>query len=141
MCTILVVDDEEDVLELARAHLSAIGHEIYSACNGEDALRFLAEHEGNPPCLILTDLRMPILDGWDLVNALKLDGRWANLPVIVCSASILPGAAPPVLRAKAYWPRRPSHEQLTHIHEHCARHHQAWPPMALDEASDAKAAG
>ena len=72
MCKILVVDDEEDVLELALAHLSQIGHEIYSAQNGEDALQFLEAHESDPPCMILTDLRMPILDGWDLVDALSI---------------------------------------------------------------------
>jgi len=140
MCSILIVDDEEDVLEWARAHLSVVGHEVHSACNGEDALQFLAAHENDPPCLIVSDLRMPILDGWDLLNALKLDSRWAHLPVIVCSASILPDAAPPVLRAKAYWPRRPSKQVLDRIHEFCLRHHQSWPPLA-GETATTKAAG
>ena len=140
MCRILIVDDEEDVLELARAHLSAVGHEVYGACNGEEALQFLAAHENDPPCLIVSDLRMPILDGWDLLNALKHDSRWAHLPVIVCSASILPDAAPPVLRAKAYWSRRPPIQALERIHEHCLRHHQSWPPLA-GEAATTKAAG
>src|SRR5687768_16440098 len=141
MCKILVVDDEDDVLEWTRAHLSRIGHEIWSAGNGEEALQFLAAHESDPPCLLLTDLRMPILDGWDLLRALKLDARWMNLPVIVCSASVLPGAAPPVLRAKAYWSRRPAKHLLEQIHEHCNRHHQSWPPLAPSEESDAKVAG
>jgi CheY-like chemotaxis protein len=140
MCTILVVDDEEDVLELAQTHLSVLGHEVHSASNGEEALHFLAEHEGDPPCMILTDLRMPILDGWDLMNALKRDHRWANLPVIVCSGSIHPDAPPPVLKAKAYWSRRPSKQALDHIHEHCLRHHQSWPPLA-GETAETEAAG
>ena len=141
MCKVLVVDDEEDVLELARSQLSSMGHGIYSAHNGEEALRFLDAHESDPPCLLLTDMRMPILDGWDLVHALRLDPRWANLPVIVCSGSVLPGSSPPVLKAQAYWSRRPSREQFEQIHVHCARHHHSWPPPPMSEPSVSKAAG
>jgi CheY-like chemotaxis protein len=141
MCKILVVDDEEDVLELARAHLSDVGHEIFSASNGEEALQFLAAHENDPPCLLLTDLRMPVLDGWDLIKAVRLDPKWAELPIIVCSASVLPGRSPPVLKAKAYWPRRPARQQFEQIHEYCARHHQSWPPMAGEAVPTTKAAG
>ena len=141
MCKILLVDDEEDVLELAQAHLPQIGHQIYSAQNGEEALQFLASHESDPPCMVLTDLRMPILDGWDLVNALHHDHRWANLPVIVYSASIHPGAAPPLLNAKAYWSRRPPKQAFEQIHEHCLRHHQSWPPLASSQVPDESAAG
>jgi two-component system cell cycle response regulator DivK len=133
VCKVLLVDDEEDVLELARTHLSAIGHEIHSASNGEEALRFLTAHEDEPPCILVTDLRMPVLDGWDLVHVLKLDARWTSLPIIVCSGSVLPGTAPPVLNAKAFWSRRPTKQQLEQIHEHCARHHRSWPPLAMDD--------
>ncbi len=141
MCRILIVDDGDDLIDLAETHLSSVGHEVYSAKNGLEALQFLKDHEDDPPCILLTDLRMPVLDGWDLVYALKRQSRWANLPVIVCSALIQPEAAPPLLNAKAYWPRRPSAHQLQHIYEHCQRHHESWPPMPLTESADRKAAG
>ena len=141
MCRILIVDDGDDLLDLAEFHLSAAGHEIFSARNGLEALQFLKAHENDPPCMLLTDLRMPVVDGWDLIYALKRQAKWADLPVIVCSALIHPNAAPPLLNAKAYWPRRPSVEQLQQIYQHCARHHQSWPPMALTDDPDHKAAG
>ena len=142
MCKILVVDDGDDVLELARTHLSAMGHQVDGAKNGEEALRVLAAHEDDLPCLLIVDLRMPILDGWDLLTALRLDARWADLPIIICSGMILPGAPPPVLRAKAYWSRRPTMQQLERIHEHCAQHSDlSWPESGRREASGAKAAG
>jgi chemosensory pili system protein ChpA (sensor histidine kinase/response regulator) len=138
---VLIVDDGDDLRELAETHLSAAGHEVYGASNGLDALQFLKEHENDPPCILLTDLRMPVLDGWDLVYALKRQSRWANLPVIVCSALIHPDAAPPLLNAKAYWCRRPSEQQFQEICQHCALHHQSWPPLPMPESPDRKAVG
>jgi CheY-like chemotaxis protein len=139
MCKILIADDADDLLDLAEFHLSAVGHEIHRAGNGMEALLFLKEHESDPPCILVTDLRMPVLDGWDLIYALR-QSRWADLPVIVCSGLIHPDAAPPLLNAKAYWPRRPSAEQFQQIHQYCARHHQSWPPLAMSESPDRKAA-
>lgn len=141
MCKILIVDDGDDVFELAQAELTPVGHEVKSARNGLEALHFLKDHDDDPPCIVVTDLRMPDLDGWDLVYALKRQPKWAGLPVIVCSALVHPDAAPPLLNAKAYWSRRPSTEQFQHIHQYCARHHQSWPPLATPESPDCKAAG
>jgi CheY-like chemotaxis protein len=138
VCKILIVDDGDDLYELAEVELSAAGHDVHSARNGFEALQFLKAHESEPPCIVLTDLCMPVLDGWDLIYALRRQSRWVNLPVIVCSALIQPDAAPPLLNAKAYWSRRPSTEEFQKIHEHCARHHQSWPPVS-SENPDRKA--
>jgi len=141
VCKVLIVDDGDDVFDLAEFHLTAVGHEVFSARNGLEALQFLKAHEDEPPCILLTDLRMPLLDGWDLVYALKRQSQWSSLPIIVCSGLIVPDAAPPLLNAKAYWTRRPSQEQLQQIHQYCTRHHQSWPPEAASESPDQKAAG
>jgi CheY-like chemotaxis protein len=141
VCRLLIVDDGDDLFELAKVYLSDVGHEIHRANNGVEALQFLAAHENDPPCILLTDLRMPVLDGWDLVYKLKVDPKWMDLPIIVCSASILPGAAPPLLKAKTYWSRRPSKEQLLEVHQYCARHHHSWPPEAMNDAPLGKIAG
>jgi CheY-like chemotaxis protein len=135
MCKILMVDDDDDVFDLAEADLSTAGHEVCRARNGLEALQFLKAHEDDPPCIVVTDLRMPVLDGWDLVYALRRQSTWASLPIIVCSASIHPEAAPPVLNAKAYWSRRPAAQDFLQIHRFCARHHQSWPPPAMGESS------
>jgi two-component system, sensor histidine kinase SagS len=141
VCKILIVDDGDDVFDLAEAELTAIGHEVASARNGLEALQYLKKHESDPPCVVVTDLRMPVLDGWDLVYALRRQSRWVDLPIVVCSGSIDPDAAPPLLNAKAYWSRRPSRKQLQEMHQYCSRHHQSWPPFAITEDQGGKVAG
>ena len=139
MCKILIVDDADDLFDLAEVRLTAVGHEVLNARNGLEALQLLKKNEDDPPCILVTDLRMPVLDGWDLVYALRRQAKWVDLPIIVCSGLIQPDAAPPLLNAKAYWSRRPPDEQFQNIHQHCRRHHQSWPPLPSSEPSDRKA--
>ena len=68
--TILLVEDEKEVLEITTAMLEAIGYEVIPACNGMEALEFYAEREGKVH-LVLTDTVMPQLDGLELLKALK----------------------------------------------------------------------
>jgi CheY-like chemotaxis protein len=65
--TVLVVDDDEDVRELAVGVLEDSGYRVLAACDGDDALRILA---GNPAVDVLfTDIMMPGLDGFSLARA------------------------------------------------------------------------
>jgi two-component system cell cycle sensor histidine kinase/response regulator CckA len=68
--TILLVEDEQEVLEITTAMLEAIGYVVIPACNGMEALEFYAERDGNIN-LVLTDTVMPQLDGLGLLKALK----------------------------------------------------------------------
>jgi CheY-like chemotaxis protein len=122
MCKILVVDDEGDIREMLRVTLSAVGHEVLEAENGRVALDLLADHARDPPCVALVDLRMPVMDGWDLMAALQADTQSPSIPVIVFSASIKHDLPNPLLRARAYWPKPPPVEQLERIYEYCMRH-------------------
>jgi two-component system, chemotaxis family, chemotaxis protein CheY len=77
--TILVVDDEASVRELLKLHLSAAGYEVHVAADaiagGYLVLR-------NPPDLIICDVNMPHMDGFEFISAVKADKSIPNIPVI-----------------------------------------------------------
>lgn len=80
---ILVVDDEEDLRVLLRFELEAQGHEVDEAGSGGEALAAIA---ASRPDLVMLDLRMPGMDGWDVLRDLQARGITPDLPVIALSA-------------------------------------------------------
>ena len=80
---ILVVDDEEDILELVRFHLTREGYQLTLAATGEDALK-KAKHETFD--LIVLDLMLPGLDGLEVAKALKADARTKSVPIVMLTA-------------------------------------------------------
>ncbi len=80
---ILVVDDHEDIRLLLRIELAADGHQISEASNGEEALAALAGDDA--PDLMLLDIMMPVLDGWEVLR--RLDGGGPPVVVITGMAS------------------------------------------------------
>src|SRR5437870_2738683 len=87
--TILVVEDDEDIREAIGEILLEEGYVIAFAENGQHALEVLADLKR--PCLLLVDLVMPHMDGWDLMSALSKNDRFATIPVVVMSATEHPG--------------------------------------------------
>jgi DNA-binding response OmpR family regulator len=83
--TILIVDDEEDILLLCRVNLEFEGYRVIAASNGADAIRLAAE---NRPDLVLLDVMMPTLDGWHVLEALKADPATARIPVVMLTARV-----------------------------------------------------
>ncbi|MBT8342992.1 MAG: response regulator transcription factor [Desulfatitalea sp.] len=81
--SILVVDDEEDILELVRFHLGREGYDVLCAETGEDAWRIVKEM---PIDLLLLDLMLPGIDGLELTRRLKNDPKTAKIPVLMLSA-------------------------------------------------------
>jgi CheY-like chemotaxis protein len=81
---ILVVEDIPNVLELLEVTLRFQGYEVISAQNGEEALKIL---EKETPALIITDILMPKLDGFALVQKLRSDPKTLAIPVIFLSAT------------------------------------------------------
>lgn len=81
--TILVVDDEEDILELVRFHLSREGYGVVCAETGEEAWRKIKE---NPVDLMVIDLMLPGMDGLELTRRLKNDPQTRPIPVMMLSA-------------------------------------------------------
>ena len=89
MATILVVDDEPDIRLLARLTLTHDGHEVQEAADGQEALDAVA---ADPPDLIVLDVMMPGVSGWDVLARLKADDDQAvrQIPVVMLTALTTP---------------------------------------------------
>jgi CheY-like chemotaxis protein len=83
--TILVVEDNDDVRDMMAVTLELEGHEVITARNGKEALDIL--RGGVVPCVILLDLMMPVMNGWEFRAALDADDELRHLPVVVISAA------------------------------------------------------
>jgi len=77
--SILVVDDDESIRELLRLHLSAAGYEVQVAADAIAAGYLVLR---SPPDLIISDVNMPHMDGFEFVAALKADKTLPQIPVI-----------------------------------------------------------
>jgi len=82
---ILVIEDEPTIQKLVKANLTASGYQVLVAGNGEEGLR-VAQLER--PDLILLDLMMPGMSGWDVLISLKANQELQKTPVIIMTASL-----------------------------------------------------
>jgi CheY-like chemotaxis protein len=82
---ILVVDDDEDIRAALIELLEDSGYRAVGAAHGSAALEHLREC-GEPPCVILLDLSMPVMDGWEFRAEQRRDPSLAAIPVVVISA-------------------------------------------------------
>ncbi|MGN6372463.1 MAG: response regulator transcription factor [Solirubrobacteraceae bacterium] len=83
--TVLVVDDDKDILELVAFRLERAGYEVLTAENGEQALALARERL---PALVVLDVMMPSITGYDVVEALRADDRTRDIPVIMLTARV-----------------------------------------------------
>ncbi len=81
---VMVVEDDYAIRETLRELLEEEGYRVTQASNGAEALARLRTM--GPPRLILLDLMMPVMDGWEFRRAIRGDERLAEIPVIVLSA-------------------------------------------------------
>jgi CheY-like chemotaxis protein len=79
--SVLVVDDEPSVRSLFEEALTESGHRVAVAENGAEALDQL--RDGSLPCVVLTDVRMPRMDGFELSRAVADDPQLASIPIVV----------------------------------------------------------
>ena len=80
---ILVVDDDDDFREALGEVLAEAGYPVEQAGDGEAALRRVA---AEAPGVVLLDLKMPVLDGWGVVERMRKDPRTAPIPILILSA-------------------------------------------------------
>jgi two-component system, OmpR family, alkaline phosphatase synthesis response regulator PhoP len=80
---ILVVDDEKDILELIEYNLTKNGYRVKTVTSGEDALELIKENDYD---LIILDLMLPGVDGFDICKIIKADKQKFNIPIIMVTA-------------------------------------------------------
>ena len=82
---VMIVDDDTDCRELLAELLVHESYKAVTAANGAEALTVLREH-ADSVCLILLDLMMPVMNGWEFRREQRADPRIAPIPVIVLTA-------------------------------------------------------
>jgi CheY-like chemotaxis protein len=80
---ILVVDDDADFRDALCEVLSEAGYPVQQAGNGEEALKRVGDEI---PGIVLLDLKMPVLDGWGVMERMRQDKRWNAIPILILSA-------------------------------------------------------
>jgi len=80
---VLVVDDAQEVHEVAGTYLELSGYRVDHANTGREALDLL---EGSEPDLVLLDIQMPVMDGFEVLEAMRTGERWQDLPVLILSS-------------------------------------------------------
>ncbi|MFH0877584.1 MAG: response regulator [Candidatus Omnitrophota bacterium] len=81
---ILVVDDEQDVRQFSKSRLEQFGYSVVTAENGREGLEKVRSEK---PHLILLDVNMPVLGGFDMFNELRLDPAHRDIPVIMVTVA------------------------------------------------------
>lgn len=79
---VLLVEDEEDIREMYFVALSNKGYQVFQAKNGKEAFEWL-EKKGDAIDLILLDIVMPVMDGFETLEKLKKDDRYKKIPIII----------------------------------------------------------
>ncbi len=84
MTRILVIEDELSIQKVIKANLAASGYSVSTACSGEQGLELM---HADRPDMVLLDLLMPGISGWDVLETMKEYEELAQIPVIVITAS------------------------------------------------------
>jgi two-component system cell cycle response regulator DivK len=93
---VLLVDDYPDAREMYSEYLQYSGFDVIEAGNGIEALQQAAERS---PDIILMDLSLPVMDGWEATRRLKADHRTAGIPVVALTGHALAGISEGARRA------------------------------------------
>jgi CheY-like chemotaxis protein len=119
-CTVFVVEDDVDTRDMLGRFLELEGYNVEIASNGKQALERL--NAGVHPCVILLDLMMPVMDGWQFRRQQIQDAAIADIPVIVVSAAGRERLAE--VDADAYLSKPVDLEQLlARVTEYCPNSH------------------
>ncbi len=86
MASILVAEDDKSTQKLVCKYLTDIGHNVYISPNGRHAYETLMTN--NSFDLLVTDIKMPEMDGCQLIEALRGDPKYADFPIIIMSAQV-----------------------------------------------------
>ena len=85
MTRILVVDDDKQIVRLVQSYLEQAGYRVLTAGNGETALHVIRHDD---PDLLVLDLMLPDLDGWEITRIIRSDPALASLPIVMLTARV-----------------------------------------------------
>jgi CheY-like chemotaxis protein len=112
---ILVVDDDEAIRESLVDLLEDRGHRVQVAANGRDALDIM---RSSTPCMILLDLMMPVMDGWEFASLKAQDPRLSTIPICVVTAFGQSQKPPPGIACVFEKPFRAT-DLIASVERHC----------------------
>jgi two-component system cell cycle response regulator DivK len=87
MATILLIEDAPDIRQVVELILHSAGHTVLSASDGVSGVAMAEQHR---PDLVVMDLALPQLDGWEATRRLKANPVTQPIPVLACTAHVLP---------------------------------------------------
>jgi DNA-binding response OmpR family regulator len=87
MGPVIIVDDDVDVCRMLEQFLLSHGYQVVTACNGADALQAMRDRK---PCLVLLDVLMPVMDGWQFRRHQLANADLAKIPVLCMTAAYDP---------------------------------------------------
>ena len=97
---VLIVEDQQDLRQLYAQHLTMSGFDVIEAANGAEAI----DHAlSSLPDVVLMDLSLPVVDGWEATRQLKADPRTAHIPVVALTAHDGSGELQRATRAGCDW--------------------------------------
>lgn len=82
---VLIVDDQSDIRLMCRVNLQLAGYDVTEAANGSEGLRLAFAER---PDLVLLDVMMPGMDGWQVLEAIKAEETTATIPVVLLTARV-----------------------------------------------------
>jgi two-component system sensor histidine kinase/response regulator len=85
MASIVLIDDDSELQNLLRLHLTAVGYSVRIAANAKEGIRAI---RSKLPDLILTDISMPDMDGFELLKTLRHDETTSGIPVIFLTGTV-----------------------------------------------------
>ena len=97
---ILLVEDQSDLRKLYAHQLTLSGFDVIEAGNGAEAVAHTASHA---PDVVVMDLSLPVMDGWEATRQLKSDNRTAHIPVVALTAHDGSGELQRATRAGCDW--------------------------------------
>ena len=118
-CPVLIVEDDADLREMMAQLLSLEGFRTATVANGREAIEYLHGADGEKPDVILLDLMMPVMDGWEFRRLQQADPAVKDVPVIVLSALDATRAAG--VNAQAFLKKPLDFDRLLQlVREYCA---------------------
>jgi DNA-binding response OmpR family regulator len=84
--TVLLVEDDLEIRDILQDVLEADGFDVFPASNGKQALDFLNLNQPQKADLVILDLMMPMVSGWQVMEQMNRDPRLSGIPVLVLSA-------------------------------------------------------